>query len=157
MGNSDLPETSELHDESEGEVGLERQGLPLSEENQLLSQEKLEELNELLSDVQGLPAGVTIPPLKPEQVELVSTPVAELTKDQLFTPVPLVARLTAGLDSLKQFVLRQREIVSEVSASASSTSARPPEARVNKLSNSGYLTIGFTTRLNVSESASRQL
>ena len=51
MGNSDLPETSELHDESEGEVGLERQGLPLSEENQLLSQEKLEELNELLSDV----------------------------------------------------------------------------------------------------------
>ena len=51
MEKSDLPDTSELHDETEKEIESKTQNLLLSNEDQLLRTEKLEELNELLSEV----------------------------------------------------------------------------------------------------------
>ena len=78
-------------------------------------------------------------------------PVDELSAAQLFKPVPLAARLTAGIASVKQFILRQREIIAENSVASTNTPARPPEARVNQLSNSGLLSIGFTSKLAVSD------
>jgi hypothetical protein len=99
--------------------------------------------------VPGLPKGLTIPPLKNFQVELLSTPVDKLPPAAMFTSVPLVARLTSGVDEVKALILRQRELVTE--EAASSNGERKPEARVKKVDNKGNISLGFTVRLDVPE------
>ena len=48
-----------------------------------------------------------------DQVELVSTPVDEIPEENLFDPAPLVARLTAGVESVKALADRQSEYMAE--------------------------------------------
>jgi len=64
----------------------------------------------------------------------------------LFTPVPLIARLTTGVDNVKALILRQRELVT--SLAANSEGPRPPEVRIRKFDSSGGLSLRFTSEIN---------
>lgn len=68
----------------------------------------------------------------------------------MFTPVPLVARLTSGVDEVKALILRQRELVTQEAAS-SGGATRKPEARVKTVDNKGNISLGFTVSLDVEE------
>ena len=57
--------------------------------------------------------------------------------------------MTAGVSNVKEFVLAQRKLVTQQAASGGSGSARPPEIRVSKFSNSGSLKMGFTADVKV--------
>ena len=46
--------------------------------------------------VAGLP-DIEMPPLKEEQIEIVKMKVDDVPVEKLFTPVPLVARLSGGV------------------------------------------------------------
>ncbi len=89
-----------------------------------------------LDAVPGIPKGITIPPLRTNQVAILATPIDALPEKLLFTPVPLVARLTSGVDGVKSLIARQKDLVKETAASESGDS-RPPEARVKRIDNSG--------------------
>ena len=41
-----------------------------------------------------------------EEVELAATPATEIPVSQLFTPIPLTARLSQGVINVKEVVLR---------------------------------------------------
>ena len=88
-----------------------------------------------------------VPPLDEEQKKIISTPVKEIPVDQLFTPVPLVARLTQGVPTAKELVLRQREETKKLAKSPPKGQPRPPEARVSTFSNSGALKMGFSSAI----------
>ena len=47
-----------------------------------------------------------MPDLDDEQVAIVTTPVKEIPVEKLFTPVPLVARMTQGVLNVKELVLK---------------------------------------------------
>ena len=81
---------------------------------------------------------------------ILAIPVDNLPEKLLFTPVPLVARLTSGVDGVKSLIARQKDIVKETAAS-NSGDERPPEARVKKIDNSGKISFGFTVQLDVPE------
>ena len=85
----------------------------------------------------GLPSDVVIPPMNNEQVEISKTPAAEIPPTKLFVPVPLAARMTSGIQNVKEVILRQREFVTQQAASPPPGKPRPTEARVKKMSNSG--------------------
>ena len=57
--------------------------------------------------------------------------------------------MTAGVSNVKEFVLAQRKLVTEKAAAGGGGSARPPEVRVSKFSNSGALKMGFTADVKV--------
>ena len=59
---------------------------------------------------------VVIPPVSEKQEEILNTPVEEIEPTKLFTPVPLIARLTSGVDNVKALILRQREQVTNLAA-----------------------------------------
>ena len=84
-----------------------------------------------------------------EQVSIVTTPVREIPIEKLFTPVPLVARMTQGVTNVKELILKQREEVTKRASVTSSAATRPPECRVSKFSNAGSLKMGFTSSVNV--------
>ena len=67
----------------------------------------------------------------------------------MFKAVPLIARMTAGVSNLKNFVLKQRELMMEEASSGSPGSL--PEARVSKFSNAGSLKMGFTSNMKIPE------
>ena len=54
----------------------------------------------------GLPSDVFIRPMTNEEVELAATPAAEIPVSQLFTLIPLAARLSEGVKNYKEIVLR---------------------------------------------------
>lgn len=70
----------------------------------------------------------------------------EIEPTLLFTPVPLVARLTSGIDNVKALILRQREQVT--SLAAQSQGLRPPEVRIRKFDSSGGLSLRFTSEIS---------
>ena len=61
-----------------------------------------------LDSVPGIPKSITIPPLMKKQVAILETPVVSLPPKVIFTPVPLVARLTTGVEEVKSLVSRQK-------------------------------------------------
>ena len=74
-----------------------------------------------------------IPEVTAEQKEILDTQVSELSSDQLFTGVPLAARLTKGLDDLSQLATTQ---IAEITRQAvNATGKHPPEARIRKIDN----------------------
>jgi len=62
--------------------------------------------------VDGLPPNIVLPTMNNEQVELSKTSAADIPDDKLFTPVPLAARLTSGVQNTKDLILRMRDNVS---------------------------------------------
>ena len=97
-----------------------------------------------------------MPPLKEEQIEIVKMKVDDVPVDKLFTPVPLVARLSGGVQDVKAFALRQREEVSKQASgneksSAATPATMPHEARIKEFSNSGSVKMGFSKTLKVPE------
>ena len=54
---------------------------------------------------------VVIPPISKKQEEIVKMPVENIPPTKLFTPVPLIARLSQGVPNVKKLILRQRELV----------------------------------------------
>ena len=83
---------------------------------------------------------IMIPQLEQEQVKILETPIDELKEDELFIQIPLAARLINGVSNVKQLAQRQRE-TSNKKAANQNGSKRPPEARINNISNSGRLKI----------------
>ena len=81
-----------------------------------------------------------------DQVELVSTPVDEIPEENLFDPAPLVARLTAGVESVKALADRQSEYMAE-----QAVDKPEPEARIQKISSSGRVKVQFTSELDIPE------
>ena len=101
----------------------------------------------------SIPGGLVldVPPLDEEQAEIVNTPVDAIPENQMFVPVPLVARLTTGVPNVKKLVQRQRELVSKQAASSSGGDSRPPETRIDKFSNSGSMKMRFTAPIKLPE------
>ena len=54
-----------------------------------------------------------------EQVELSKTSAADIPDEKIFTPVPLAARLSSGVENTKNLILRMRENVSKQALEAS--------------------------------------
>ena len=57
-----------------------------------------------------------MPLLTEEQTQLVKMEVDEIPVEQLFTDVPLVARLSFGVQEVKALILRQREQVNKLAS-----------------------------------------
>ena len=79
-----------------------------------------------------------------------TTPAAEIKVEKLFTPVPLVARITTGVSNIKELIQRQREAITEQAAapvSSDSGGVRPPEARVGSFKNNGSVSLGFSSKI----------
>jgi len=108
----------------------------------LINSEEIEDF----VDVGGLV--LEVPELEEEQIELILTPVQNIPEEKIFTPVPLVARLTSGVSNVKEIAKRQRENVTK-GANSAKGSAIPPEARVKKFTNSGSLKMIFTSPLKI--------
>ena len=89
-----------------------------------------------------------VPELEKKQVELLLTPIKDIPEKKLFTPVPLVARLTSGVSNVKEIAKRMRKNVTK-NANSAKGSAIPPEARISKFSNSGSLKMIFTSPLKI--------
>ena len=56
--------------------------------------------------VAGLPENVELPPLKVDQVVVLKTEPADIPEEKLFTPVPLIARITTGVPNVKELAVR---------------------------------------------------
>ena len=67
----------------------------------------LEAVTEEETSLANLGLGVTrIPPMTAEQKDIIELPVDDLSLDQLFTYVPLVGRLTEGVDKVTELAQR---------------------------------------------------
>jgi len=86
-----------------------------------------------------------------EQVAIAKTPAADIPPEKLFVSVPLAARMTSGVQNVKDMILMQREIVAAQAASTPPGEPRPPEARVKEMNNSGGLGMGFSPQLVIPE------
>ena len=85
-------------------------------------------------------------------------PVEEIPPALLFTPIPLAARMTQGVQNIRKLILKQRKQVTELAASSNvGKAARPPECRVNKFTNSGALKMTFTSDVKVPEGTSEKI
>jgi len=105
-----------------------------------------------------------VPPVTKSEQQLLETPVAEVPPYKLFTPVPLAARLTTGVDSIKELVRAQRaalanNLTSKKKSSSTEKEAppRPPEARISKFDSKGGLAIGFSSKLVIPDGAEQAL
>ena len=94
--------------------------------------------------VRGIPANTVVPTLSKEEEELVNTPVEEIPETNLFDPAPLVARLMAGAEQVKELADRQTDVFAE-----KAVSAPVPEARITKVTSSGKVIIQFTSDLDI--------
>ena len=95
----------------------------------------------------GIP-NVVIPPVSKKQLALLETPVDDIPPEEVFTPIPLVARLTTGVKNVKQLVLKQREIITSMATDTSRQSGpRPPETRIKGFDNAGGIKMGFTSKI----------
>ena len=52
------------------------------------------------------------------EIAILDTPVDEIPPSKVFIPVPLQARLTKGVDTVKEMALKQRDIVTKASVTA---------------------------------------
>lgn len=64
------------------------------------------------------------------ELAVLDTPVDEIPPAKLFIPVPLQARMTKGIDTVRDFAIKQREIVTKASVIAAQKGERPPESRI---------------------------
>ena len=85
----------------------------------------------------GIEIDLTV--LDTEQAEALTADIEEMEPEQVFIPIPLVARVTTGVSTVKALVQKQRELISEQAKVAAETgdSVRPPEARVSDFTNAG--------------------
>lgn len=100
----------------------------------------------LVKDFNGFASKV--PLLKAEEVEILKTPVSELTKEMAFESVPIEARLVLGVDYFKEIVARQKEYQAEVAAESLEDTF---EMRISKLDNGGTLKMSFSKTLELPE------
>ena len=63
------------------------------------------QLESMMADL-GLPPGVKMPPITKKQKALIEIPADELPETQIFEPVPLVARLTTGVENVRELSKR---------------------------------------------------
>ena len=75
--------------------------------------------------------------------------------------MPLVSRLTEGIDKLKELAGRQRKEITSLATSKSFAGGRFPEVRFTKIDNAGRVSLKFTSELDfpegVAESIKEQL
>ena len=79
------------------------------------------------------------------------TPIEQLDEVALFTSVPLLARLQTGVESVLEYISKQREFFTEKAAEQASikgVSEMPPEIRINSVSNAGVVDIMFSESMN---------
>ena len=100
-------------------------------------------LDELIEEqdpqIAALGIEIDLTELDTEQAEALTADIEEMEPEQVFIPIPLVARVTTGVSTVKALVQKQRELISEQAkvAAESSDSVRPPEARVSDFTNAG--------------------
>ena len=83
-----------------------------------------------------------------EQKKVMTTPVAELYYDSLFTYIPLATRAMNGLDNCQELAQRQRDaFVDKVRQSYPL-----PEPRITNVSNSGKVSVRFSSAFEFPES-----
>ena len=93
-----------------------------------------------------------------EQVLLANLPADDIPIMDLFTYVPLEARMSQGVQNMKDFILKQRDEVTRIAASTTtSEKTRPPEARITEMTNSGTCKMSFTSKLDVPEGETEAL
>ena len=100
-----------------------------------------------LEKVAGLPENAEVPSLKQDQVVILKTDAADIPEEKLFTPVPLIARITTGVPNVVELARRQRETIGQTASEGSSLKTLPPEARVDKFTNGGSLKMAFTQNI----------
>ena len=68
-----------------------------------------------------------------EEVELkiLETPVESIPPAIVFKPVPLAARMTKGVENVREMVLKQRELVTKSATSVDASGERAPESRMS--------------------------
>ena len=71
-----------------------------------------------------------------------SKPLVELTENEVFYPIPILARLTNGLEYVEELVRRQTQLLTKEAAEADSDSM-PAEIRA-KMDNFRKVHIRFT-------------
>ena len=59
-----------------------------------------------LEKVAGLPENAEVPSLKQDQVVILKTDAADIPEEKLFTPVPLIARITTGVPNVVELARR---------------------------------------------------
>ena len=81
--------------------------------------------------------------LDEEELEVLDTPVEFIPPAIVFKPVPLAARMTKGVQNVKEMVLKQREIVTKTATVVDPSGERAPETRMS-CDNFKKVSIGFT-------------
>ena len=56
-----------------------------------------------------------------EEVEILDTPVELIPPAKVFVPVPLAARMTKGVENVREMVLKQRELVTKQAKTVTKT------------------------------------
>ena len=122
-----------------------------SENDESVPEEKQLVVIEQVEPVPGLP-NLFVPPITKVQAELVNTPVDLIPPSQLFFSIPLEARITKGVDRVKELAVRQRENLADSAADAKVGSSAP-ETRVGKFTNFGELNMIFTQPIKIPANA----
>ena len=128
----------------------------ISETSDSKAQENGEELIDLEVDKVALATSLAvfdleIPQVTHNEAALLNTDVDEMSEKQLFTSIPLSARLTKGVRAVTKLSEKQLEKTMDLVAKSLQKDNKhlPPEARITKLDSAGLCWIKFTKRINV--------
>ena len=88
--------------------------------------------------------------LEEEELKILETPVESIPPAIVFKPVPLAARMTKGVENVREMVLKQRELVTKSATSVDASGERAPESRMS-CDNFKKVSIQFTEQVDFPE------